>query len=158
MPDSLFGKTLQWACWDNRNLLSALLHAHLNDWGKRQSVTTRLTRIADLAEYELVLTRRSVGLAVWALWEAEYAEAVCLSLAAICDQSSPPIRICFVAPEVAEHVGLLTEAGGQVVVSHLHRLPLVLPKILAACQLTERGSHPLTAGLIERLPLGTAEE
>ncbi len=154
MSDLLFAKSLQWTCWDPSNLLTAMLHNLLSEWGHARSIRTQLTRAVKLSEIELLLAVRRIDLAAWGLWESEQYPAVCASLAVAAKLQNPPLRLCFVAPELGEHVGLLTEAGGQVVTCQLHRLQSLLPRILGACRLSHQGSHPLTSGLVDRLPWG----
>ena len=152
MTDLLHGKTLNWTSWDTSNLLTALLHTTLTEWAKPKSVKLRLSRVAELPDYDKLFSRGTIGLAVWALWDDESLERVCGSLASVRDSSQSPVRVCFVVPELARHVGLLAEAGGQIVVSQLHSLPAMMLKILDHCQLADHGYHPLTSGLVDRLP------
>lgn len=152
MSDLLYGKTLNWMCWDSSNLLTAMLQATLTDWAEPKTVKLRLSRVAELSDFEKRLALETVGLAVWALWDDESLERVCGSLSAVRDSSQSPVRVCFVVPELARHVSLLTEAGGQIVVSQLHSLPAMMLKILDHCQLADHGYHPLTSGLVDRLP------
>lgn len=129
-----------------------MLHKILTDWARTASIRIRLTRVASLGDYEHCVARQTVGLAVWALWEKESVEELCASLAAAKAVARPPLRLCYIVPELAEHTGLLAEVGGQVVMSDLPRLQTALPKILKSCQLASHGYHPLTGGLVERLP------
>ena len=151
MADLLFGKALNWTCWDDRNLLTTRLHSLLNEWASDRSVKVRLTRLEKL-EYYAQLRSQQIGLAAWALWEETLLESLCQTLAVIQAHSPAPICICYVVPELAEHVAILTEAGAQIVVSQLPSLESALSKALASVHLSNHGFHPLTGGLVERLP------
>ncbi len=66
--------------------------------------------------------------------------------------SRRPICVCFVPTTLEESAGLLMEAGAQIVVSQLPSWQQALPSLLRKLPLCYSGSHPLTKGLVDRLP------
>lgn len=158
MSDLLYGKALHWTSWDNSNVFTARMHAMLDEWATRQSVKVRLTRVEDLRLYQQNMGLRATGLAAWALWDETQLEQLCLTLAAIRSQSRPPLSVCYLVPELAEHVAILVESGAQIVVSQLPSLETALSKLLPRVALSTHGFHPLTGGLVERLPWGEVDE
>ncbi len=92
MSDLLFAKSLQWTCWDPSNLLSAMLHNLLSEWGHARSIRTQLTRAVELSEIELLLSVRRIDLAAWGLWNSEQCPGVCASVAMVAKLENPPLR------------------------------------------------------------------
>ncbi len=154
MSELLFGKALNWTCWDHRNVLTALLDATLKNWSAEQNIKSRLTRVEHLEDQLQALSVHPIGLSAWALWDEESLETLCHTLLAVREMPRPPLRVCYLAPELAEYVAILSEAGAQIVFSQLPSLEAVLSKALSEVTLSQHGFHPLTGGLLERLPWG----
>jgi len=152
MSELLFGKALNWTCWDNRQVLTTQLNKVLVAWAAGHAVKVRLNRVDKLEDYGPALAKQPVGLAAWALWSDEALESLCLSLAAARELPHPPLCVCYVAPELAECIAILCEAGAQIVISQLPSLESALAKALPGIRLSNHGFHPLTGGLWERLP------
>ncbi len=66
--------------------------------------------------------------------------------------STRRICVCFVPTTLEESAGLLMEAGAQIVVSQLPSWQQALPSLLKKVPLCYSGTHPLTKGLVDRLP------
>ena len=158
MSELLRGKALHWTCWDDRHLLTAQLQTLLSDWGKIQSIKSHFTSVDNLAHYESLLGKQHFGLSAWAVRDESPLEQLCLILSAARAHPQSPLQICYLAPELAEHIPLLAEAGAQIVLSQLTSLESTLSRLLPRVALSTMGFHPLTGGLIERLPGTEAEE
>lgn len=158
MSELLFGKALNWTCWDDQQVLTAQLNKVLVAWAAGQAIKVRLDRVESLDEYGPALAKQPVGLAAWALWGDEALEPLCLSLATARDLPQPPLRVCYVAPELSECLAILCEAGAQIVISQLTSLEAALAKALPGVRLSNHGFHPLTGGLWERLPWSEVDD
>ena len=130
----------------------------LQHWAEQPSRPIRLQQVP-LDATSGGQTRRSaeLGLALWGVWkESELIEAVA-SLVELQHNSSHALRIVYVAPEIGSRAGLLVEAGAHWIVGQLPSLQRGLLKMLQHAPTTEYGVHPLTSGLIERLPWSVIE-
>ncbi|MEZ6133423.1 MAG: hypothetical protein R3C53_00800 [Pirellulaceae bacterium] len=148
----LVGQALNWASWDQTNVITAMLSSVLAQWGRENGVTMRLTRVESISHFADHISHQIVGLAAWSVWDVASLESVCGSLAAIGRRADSPTRVCYVAPELAGSIGLLAEAGAQIVTDQQHDLQSGLMRVLGHCRLTNHGFHPLTRGLVDRLP------
>jgi hypothetical protein len=72
--------------------------------------------------------------------------------------TSHPLSVCYLDTELRESIGLLLEAGAQIVISQLPSWQRILPRVLAKVPLCQRGFHPLTRGLVDRLPWSTIQK
>jgi hypothetical protein len=125
------------------------------DWrriGVEERVTCRLIQANDLDAIPEIVRRQNVGLLLWVFRQPEDLRGICTSLLQVEQAPQRPARACFVAAELASHVPILMEAGAQIVVGQLPSLQQALPRLCAAAPLTSHGCHPLTSGLMARLP------
>ncbi len=124
----------------------------LADWASGRAVKTQLVSVDEPGHYAKVVKQRCVTVALWAYREESHLTAVCLSLAAVRALPEPPLCVCVMAPECATHAAILIEAGAHWVVAELAEFQAALPRLLTSVKLSNRGYHPLTSGLTERLP------
>jgi hypothetical protein len=165
MSELLTGRCLNWICFDQRGLLAAHLNDLLEEWTSADSRSTdsalsqRMVLHAtewtgDLWRIPLrsCLASNGIGLAAWSISDAAEFEAACRSLRVTREAAQPVQRLSLLAPELTELLPILLEAGAQTVVSQLPSLQKELVQLLTHARLSNRGYHPLTSGLLERLP------
>ena len=92
------------------------------------------------------------GLVTLVLRQSGEIPAACKSLWRFRGRLEQPICACFVAPELIDHVPLLLESGAHIVISQLDTWQRALTRILNRASLSKQGFHPLTGGLVDRLP------
>jgi hypothetical protein len=112
----------------------------------------RLLREESIENLPRLHRLQPVGLTLWTLEHAADLPAVCSSLRSISALNQASLRVCFADAVSPKRVSILLEAGAQIVVSQLPSLYKALPRIIQNANFTSRGTHPLTTGLIERLP------
>lgn len=152
MSDLIRGKALIWVSWDARGVVTSALRSTLVDMHDERSIKVRHVRAVDPSRIPTITATQIVGLALWTVYEQSDVPAVCKSLARVRDQTLAPVCLCFIDADVSRNASILAEAGAQIVVSRLPSLWRALPRILSAAPLSNRGYHPLTTGLVDRLP------
>ncbi len=152
MPELLHGQTLNWASYDPGGVVTAALQTMLTDHLTGQPVRLHLQRVPSAHQMQQTLASHAIGLAFWNLADSTELPAVCKSIATARSRPNCPVVVCFVESSQRDWLSLLVEAGAQVVVSQLPSLQRALPRIVARVDLSPHGFHPLTSGLVERLP------
>ena len=168
MPEQLCGQCLNWICLDRRGLLTAHLRNLLQSWVTRhRSGTTadvhpiRQRLVLHAAEWTGELWQQplrshlastGLGLIAWSIEDIDEFEAGCASLRFARDAAHPVQRLCFLSPSLNSLTPIVLEAGAQSVVSQLPSLHTELSQLLTRVCLSSQGFHPLTSGLLERLP------
>lgn len=162
----LNGQSLNWICCDQHGLLVTHLRDLLENWAHRASVSSGVAVRPRLNQYitdwsvgsrsrdELapMLASGNLGLIAWNVTEASQLESACAALQIVLQKSPRVRRLCYVTPELSDWCPILLEAGAQNVVSQLTSLRLELDRLLQHVQLSSHGFHPLTGGLVDRLP------
>lgn len=170
MSDLLCGKCLNWACLDRAGVFATHLRDLLQRWADAQtaaghapvhiSLNMQVTdwlasnnQKADTQKFiHTHLAPRDISLFAIHVGETTELEPACRVLAQLGQIPRRVERLCYLAPELSEWTPILLEAGAQTVVSQLTFLQSVLDRLLARVQLSTKGYHPLTSGLMERLP------
>lgn len=154
MSDLLDGKALHWLAWDEAGVVTAAMATMLRDILSDRPVRLQLQIAATPEGLAKASSRQPCGLASWCLADEVHLPAVCKAIISLCQKYPKPICVCFVDQPRADSIAILLEAGAQIVVSQLPSLQRSMPQILAAAPLSTYGYHPLTSGLVERLPWG----
>ncbi len=152
MEDLLGGRSLVWASADPLGVFTAATHKMLLDHFANQSVRVQLIQSDSGDELAQTVQRQVTGLVTLVLQQASEIPSACKTLWRLRGRLDQPVCVSFIAPELIDHVPLLLESGAQVVVSQLDAWQRVLPRVLSRAPLSQQGFHPITAGLIERLP------
>ena len=152
MENLLEGKSLVWVSLDEVGVFTAATRKMLVDHFVNQAVKVQLIQAENADDVSQITQRQVTGLVTLALQQASEVPAACKSLWRIRGRLDQPICVCLIAPEMIEHVPLLLESGAQVVVSQLDVWQRALPRVLSRVQLSNQGFHPITAGLVDRLP------
>lgn len=161
MSDLLFGRALVWSCYDPSGVVSAVVHAILRDALAEAPIRTLhipADSIQDVGSDGL-----AVGLAIWRLNDSSELAEVCNQLTKCQNKPNSAIRIIYLPTHLRDWIPVLCEAGAQVVVSQVPSLQRLLENLvscenLAKIPLSMQGFHPLTSGLINRLPWPELED
>jgi hypothetical protein len=179
--DALHGRALLWGIWDPAGVVAAALNDMLNchmldnqlldyrpvsaqgETSPTPAIRARMLRGESPEQLEQLANQRTLGLATWVLAASteepadppvtiQQVTAVCQAVASLRDKHSRTICVCLLDPWSSHHFGMLVAAGMQLTVSDLPSLHRGLPRIVAQAPLASHGYHPLTTGLVSRLP------
>ena len=157
MKNLLEGKSLVWISVDEIGVFTAATRKMLTDHFSDQAVKVQLLRAENSDDLAQLTQRQVTGLVTLVLQQPSEIPSACKSLWRIRGRLDQPVCVCFVSPEMIEHVPLLLESGAQIVVSQLDAWQRALSRILSRAPLSQQGFHPLTAGLVDRLPWNKEE-
>lgn len=155
---ALGGQVLFWSCWDVAGVIAAamqqMLPAFCRQLGGSAEQPVRPRRLPCSSPWEIPELAHSlpVGLAVWVVADEAQFPAVCLAVAQLRSQSANSVCLAYGTLFQSEQLHCLAEAGMQLIVRDLPQLQRALPRALAKCPLSSAGYHPLTSGLLSRLP------
>ena len=157
MVDSLLeGKTLVWISLDPTGLFTAATRKMLQDCLKQHSnaasIKLQLMQAESVNEAVAMVGRHTRGLVSFVISSVTDLAPISQALWRIRGRQDQPITACYIDPELVQNVPLLLESGAQIVVSQLDAWQKSLPRILRQAPLSKWGMHPLTSGLIDRLP------
>ena len=152
MQHVLEGKSFAWVSLDAVGVFTAATRKMLNDHFADQAIKVHLIR-ADLSDdLSAVLQRQVTGLVTIVLQHESEVPSACRALWRVRGRLEQPICACYISHDLVDSVPVLLEAGAQTVVSKIDIWQRALPQIIARAPLSKQGFHPLTAGLIDRLP------
>jgi hypothetical protein len=152
MEHRLEGKTLVWVSADEIGVFTAATFKMLTDHFENQAVKVQLIRAENSDDVGQLMQRQVAGLVTLVLQQPGDIPSACKSLWRIRGRVGQPICACFISAEMIDHVPLLLESGAQIIVSQLDVWQRALARILSRAPLSKQGFHPLTAGLVDRLP------
>ena len=152
MQPLLEGKSLVWISLDEVGVFTAATRKMLLDHYEHQAIKVQLLIAATVDDVLQMAQRQVVGLITLVLQQPLDAPVACRVLARLRGRVDQPVCVCYIAPDLIETVPLLLESGAQVIVSQLAVWQRALPRTLAHAPLSKQGFHPLTAGLVDRLP------
>ncbi len=152
MQHSLDGKTFVWISWDAAGIFTAATRKMLTEQIVDNATQLQLIRAASLDDLPTLMQRQVTGLLTFVVQHESEVPAACRALWRVRGRLAQPICACFVSPDLIDTIAVLLEAGAQVVTSRLDVWQRALPPIIAKAPISTHGIHPLTAGLISRLP------
>lgn len=152
MDHLLEGKSLVWISVDELGVFTAATHRMLVDHFANQAVKVQLIRAENSDDLATLVQRQVTGLVTMVLRQTSEIPAACKVLWRVRGRLEQPTCVCYIAAEMIDHVPLLLESGAQVVVSQLDSWQRALVRVLNRAPLSKQGFHPLTAGLVDRLP------
>jgi len=174
--DALHGRALLWGIWDRTGVVAAALNDMLNyqmldyrpvssqrETSPAAAIRARMLRGDSPEQLEQLAAQRTLGLAAWVLTASpedpanprvtiQDVTAVCQAVESLRDRHPQTICLCLLAPWSSHHFGMLVASGMQLTVSDLPSLHRALPRLVAQAPLSSHGYHPLTTGLVSRLP------
>ena len=152
MTDLLHGRTLAWGSWDREGLVTAAVRDMLDDALVGSDIRPRLLLCETPASMQQLCSAHRLGMALW-VWSADTAlTELCQAVTVVQERQAGTACVCFLASPRADLVSLLVEAGARLIVNDLPTLQRALPRLVAHAPLSAHGHHPLTSGLMNRLP------
>jgi hypothetical protein len=140
-------KSLHWASWDPSKVVTSLAQTTLKKWAEAQNVAFRWTPI-NLLDRPL----KSINLVLWVVSEAADIDRLVGPVGEFRRSGSGAIHIAYLGESCIQYAGVMVESGVQIIVQPLHRLPVVLQKVLPRTPLSTQTSTILLSGLTERIP------
>ncbi|GAB5403131.1 MAG: hypothetical protein Aurels2KO_13620 [Aureliella sp.] len=139
------------ACWDPQDIVCAAALATV-----RQAPHLRLLQ----AKYQLTQLESPIAsdlddpqsLYLWACYENRAVEQVCQGIAHVSEKDRKALRVCYLSPELASRASIFVESGAQMVAAELPFLSSSLLSMARRSRVFRDGNHPLTTGLLKRLP------
>ena len=154
MKELLFEKQIRWTTSDPSKVLPALVSQILRERCDFLGITHQF--VATGSPTEEASDLGDVGLVLWRVQDRENLESTISALQAARLKEPKPICVVWLEPNLSHCAGILVEAGAQLVVTQLPSLQKGLESILSRTPLpiplAKHGSHPLVAGIVERLP------
>ena len=150
MAHSLYQQTLLWSCYDPDGLVAATAESILRPMFSLPDVQSRCLPV-DTPESTLSLSPVP-GICLWHLRHTAELRATCHCLRSLRQRRIATLQIVFLSRAGQAWKPILLEAGAQAVVSRIPSLQSVLKLAVKHAGLSRQGTHPLTQGLIERLP------
>jgi uncharacterized protein YaaQ len=152
MSAVLFGRSLIWSCHDVSGIVSAATASILKDLLQQHSIrpwrlSTTRAGFVENANTDLVL-----GLSIWRLSRIEDLRPVALAVDSCRRRTPRPICVVYCELPLQALVPILCESGAQLVVSSVPSLQQCIERNINCIPLARQGFHPLTSGLVERLP------
>lgn len=150
--DLLYGQELLWSSRDGSGVITAALGQMLRELLDAEGTRSRLLRAASDEQLNQLATAHTLGLSMWCVDDGLQLLHVCQSLCAV--RESSPETICVVYAELAQKDSLqvLVEAGAQLVACDVPSLQSGLARVIRVAPRSSGSLHPLTTGLLERLP------
>ncbi|MGN6546391.1 MAG: hypothetical protein ACTHK7_15160 [Aureliella sp.] len=162
----LFGETLSWVTYDKARTVSAGLRSLLRGALDPRGVRLEIVEATSAEEAASLVEQQRAGLLTLVLSEDDWTAssgigssgtgpgwaAACKALRRVQVRRGRCLRCVYVAqPEMASDLRLF-EAGAQIVVDQIPWLQRLVPRIIEQAPRKSGGSHPITAGLVDRLP------
>lgn len=167
--DSLLrGQSLTWISSDNDGTYAAMVRSELTRQFSGTSIRLNHIPLSSLAEFsedqfssDLVL-----GFGLWCMGREADLSPICRNLALQRSLFPNSVRIALCDFEHADCFRILNEAGAQIVARDVPSLQRAIASLLsmqtvgnpAAVPLSDQGFHPLTSGLVGRLPWPELDE
>ena len=152
MTDLLHGRTLAWGSWDREGLVTAAVRDMFDQVLAGSEIRPRLWHCETPALMQQLCSTHHLGIALWTVSPGSELTELCQAIASVQERYPSTACVCFLASARADLVSLLVEAGARLIVDDLPSLQRALPRIVAQAPLSAHGHHPLTSGLMSRLP------
>lgn len=152
--NALQGQALYWASYDRSGVVTAALAGLLKDLVAVDQVRLKLVRAVDPQACSQIVDSQTIGLACWVVQELTELPAICQSIRTARRKRTGPVCIAFTEAPVLDEASILMESGAHLVLSSLSALQIALPKALRVVPYSSQALHPLTNGLLARLPWG----
>jgi len=150
MSDLLLGRALVWASYDPTGILTISIRTILAEL--MGDAPVRLRRASVQSPGEIAECSSTLGFAIWKLSQPDELRPICEALVNVRSKADSPICVVFHDPELSDCTAILAESGAQIVTSQLTSLQVALYHAVPRAPLSKQGYHPLTSGIVERLP------
>lgn len=147
-PSPLTAPVLFWTCNDSCSLVAVTISQFLEGRAKLRHQRLSLQQLAN---------QSGLGLSAYAIYESSQLTETIQGIMQTCRQYPHAFQLVFLQPELIEARLALVEAGAQSVVHQISSIARVLEKCLPSMSLSHEGLHPITTGLVARLPWSFAD-
>lgn len=152
MSHLIYGQTLVWVSYDPARVFSAGLKSMLDQMLDRDC-RVEIVLAGTLDQTVSLVEQTRCGLMTLVLGAGD--ELPAMRVLRRIQVRAPECVRCVYYPELLQLDRLrLQEAGAQIVIEQIPLLQALLPQLLMRAPRRTGGNHPLTAGLIDRLPWG----
>lgn len=161
----LHGKSLNWACLDAQGLCAIHVRDVLRRWAEQAAAAgepiprvhlhhqfTHWTSEESKRAILSAIAHSDTNLICICVSEPQELEGTCKLVVQLGQLPRRWEIVCLIPPDLVDWMPILLEAGAQTVVSQLTFIAPVLSRVLQRIRLSTKGYHPLTSGLVERLP------
>ncbi|MGN6134216.1 MAG: hypothetical protein ACTHOU_06915 [Aureliella sp.] len=147
----LFGQTLAWVTYDPERTVSAALRWMLREALAPQDVQLAIVEATSAEVAGSLVEQHAAGLMTLVLAEEDWPGG-CRALRRVQLRRSRTLRCVYLpSPAPLDRLPLL-EAGAQIVADQIPWLQRLVPKIVERAPRKSGGNHPITSGLVDRLP------
>ncbi|MEM8734437.1 MAG: hypothetical protein AAGG44_09465 [Planctomycetota bacterium] len=157
--DLLSGRSLLWASFDTAGAATSMIRLHLRQRLDPNEIRCQhlVCSSPDWSEEDAPELSGPIGLRFWNIELEDDFARVSRSLRSAKKSSFPTVSLVLIPPQYRDWISILIEAGAQIVVTDVPSLQRVLDSLFPAGQppriaCSEHGFHPITSGLVERLP------
>lgn len=150
-PQLLNEQALLWSSLDADGVITVALNHMLGELMAAEGLRAGWLHAENPTHLLHLLNSNTLGLVLWTVQDETQLRGVCESLCHVREHS--PDTICVVYAEQLHWklTSSLIEAGAQLMVRDLPSLQRGLSRAAQAAPRSQRGLHPLTSGLVERL-------
>ncbi len=141
-----------WASSDVSGVVSAATGSLLHDLTKSERIRPMLTRTSGPEELIPHLTNQLFSMALWVVRHEVDFPPVCRAILTARKLRKDTVCVAFIDSTDLAGEPILIEAGAHMVLRSIAALQLALPKILSVAPHSPHAFHPLTRGLLQRLP------
>lgn len=147
----LEGQTFGWITWDPSMTISSALRSMLNDYFGSRKVRISLEAARGLEEVAALVQRTQASL-LTLIGDENHVVHMAKTIRQVRSRSPATVRLVYLTTNFEQFALLMLEASAQIVVGELPSLQRVLPRIAECAPMKSSGYHPLTSGLVDRLP------
>lgn len=147
MASNLQTESIHLAMVDAHGVVATTAHNVIRDALKSNPIQILLSWYAQ--PKDLLVERDAFGLILWTVTDRAGVRPVVETLRQVPNHC---IKVVFAAPSLSSYGGVFNEAGAQIVVTELTSLATHLRTLARKVPRQQSGTHPLTTGLIDRLP------
>ncbi len=142
---------LLWSSLDEDRVTSVALGHMLNEVLAREALRAVWLRADDHAHLLQLIAAETLGLVLWTVHSEAQLPRICESLGDVRERSPQVICVVYAEQLYWKLLPSLFEAGAQLVAADVPSLQRGLEGVVRSAPRSQRGLHPLTSGLAERL-------
>ncbi len=153
----LYGETLVWVTYDPARTISACLLGMLREHLSQSSVRLELIECPAMDDIALTVTNHQAGLVTMVVGKNDWLDS-CRALRRVQVRRPECFRCVYASAGEPIDPLCLMEAGAQIVLDQIPWMQRFVPQLVSQAPRRQGGSHPITAGLVDRLPLANLPE
>ncbi|MFN0076826.1 MAG: hypothetical protein ACKVY0_10145 [Prosthecobacter sp.] len=150
-PCRLLGESLVWVTFDPARTVSAALRWMLQAEYVDRDVRLDIQEASSVEEAGRLSEQLKAGLFTLVLAEEDLAGA-CKALRRVQARQRSCVRCVYVTQRELVSDARLLEAGAQIVIDQIPWMQRIVPRLAEQAPRRSGGNHPITMGLVDRLP------